>query len=633
MVIAQEESSEESTHQVTMKKTAKSFHAKRRDREPPPRKQSNSFHSSREKKKVASSSERQCTIHPEIYLKGESEGCPKCALEIMKKAAKELRRRAAELELDRKEKQTEGKAKGGGRKERKLVTSSSSSKLQNKKGKSKKVLLSKDEGMGDEEMEAMMRWSTGSKGLPFSGSRERTEQKSSKRKSKKGGSKQRGQFSIGQVARPSHMDEPTSHSDTLIKIAQLKEGDGAWVKRSGDMWTYSILKCRESGPDAALTFTVSGTGGVKKFPVTHWHKFVRSVAENIAVLEEEQEEENNAIDMMMSDQQLLDTQDTKPGAKEEEEHLLEKSLDTFASNISTESDEPVKEFFSRIKEGVVVVEDDEASMYTFDSQVETCLQDHEVSMHTLRASLRQNLKPKSKLDVVVVEDDEASWYTSACLQDHEVSMYTLRASLRQDPKHCPSKLEDYRPEEEDGDCQLRDHNVSMYTLGLQDDSMPPTFRYGSNSKPKQIISFSIPEEDEGVSSKRSSMTSVSGGAINYDADGEEAIDKLPFRRTASMPVKTKLGQEEGISSKLRRGVSLQANVQLGQEKGNESSKHRRTVSLHKPSSRPSNRLSSGQMKEESKTEKTPTAKDSIARKRLSELGMGNTVQADVCIRP
>eukprot|EP00571_Detonula_confervacea_P001587 CAMPEP_0172329288 /NCGR_PEP_ID=MMETSP1058-20130122/60803_1 /TAXON_ID=83371 /ORGANISM="Detonula confervacea, Strain CCMP 353" /LENGTH=989 /DNA_ID=CAMNT_0013046459 /DNA_START=42 /DNA_END=3011 /DNA_ORIENTATION=+ len=296
-------SSEGSTHGVEMK-TSKSYHgsgtrsAVKHDRSRP-HKLSKSLTSARED---VSLHNRYCDVHPDVALERE-EQCPECDIRLMKIAAKSLERRVAEMELERKGKYPKEESKKQTRKERKSVSSSS------KSSDEKEVERQK-------ETEALLRWSAGfghGSAVPQP-SGPRSEHRLSKSiTSLKSRPRLSRQFSLGQVAQPSEIEAPSSRADSLIKIARLREGDAVWIKRSDNMWTYATLKTKENGPDATLAFTVNVRGSTKKFPMTHWAKYVRIVTCNHddAVLEEEEDE----IEMMMSDNEIVESTPRDKGKK------------------------------------------------------------------------------------------------------------------------------------------------------------------------------------------------------------------------------------------------------------------------------------------------------------------------------
>ena len=236
--------------------------------------------------------ERQfCTAHPKIAL-GEGEACPRCAIKLMKRAAKKLERRAAELEHEREERLAERQEK---RRERKSA-----------------------------------RRSVGARALA-----ERSQ------KAAPSGCRPplKRQFSLGQVAQPHQMD---ARNNVLVQLAKLQVGEGAWIKRSDAVWTYATLKARDEGPDATLKFTVNERGCTKTFPLSHWAEFVRAINERVADADLEMDEDEKEIDLMLSDCHL-----NEPITENEdrtEAHALETSLKSFASvpTVGSTDDAPVK---------------------------------------------------------------------------------------------------------------------------------------------------------------------------------------------------------------------------------------------------------------------------------------------------
>ena len=90
-------------------------------------------------------------------------------------------------------------------------------------------------------------------------------------------------FAIGQVARRSEIDHTNSSAEAMIKIGRLNVGDPVWIKRSGDEWTYAILKVRRNGPNIPLVFTVNKKGATKTIDLKHLAKFVKLVADERSI--------------------------------------------------------------------------------------------------------------------------------------------------------------------------------------------------------------------------------------------------------------------------------------------------------------------------------------------------------------
>lgn len=84
---------------------------------------------------------------------------------------------------------------------------------------------------------------------------------------------------LGRAALPDQSDAASSDTDSLIRIARLRPGDGAWVRRSTGAWTRATLRERGGGADARLVFVVDARGSTKTFPMAQWASCVRTVAE------------------------------------------------------------------------------------------------------------------------------------------------------------------------------------------------------------------------------------------------------------------------------------------------------------------------------------------------------------------
>ena len=237
---------------------------------------------------------------------GGAEGgsCPqKDAIEIMRLASKALEQRAAELEIERSTKMQA------------VRTSSQKKGRLSHKEKGSRHLAGRDADTtelhyspsaradGSFRIEQRTRTSVGekhgatsgtehhhslsecvrrAKSLPYERRSEQNAKNTSPSKNTAGSEPVlRLEFSLDQVAQQHQMNQSSSSTQRLINIARLREGDGAWVMRSGGVWTYAKLKTRQNGDDTHLVFTVNAKGSTKKFPVTQWASHVRMVAENI----------------------------------------------------------------------------------------------------------------------------------------------------------------------------------------------------------------------------------------------------------------------------------------------------------------------------------------------------------------
>jgi len=597
---------------------------------------------------------RYCGVHSEVSLRlrGEDKGCPNCAIQHMKFAAKTLERRAAELELKREEMEVEEKAKRKRRKDRKAV-SSSLTKPKTNKQKSKKSPDEEGEDR-DQDMKALLSWSTAfeygssqrsseiNSSLPEPSSERQTKSKSSTKVRGNSRSPPRRLFSIGQVAQPSQIDESSTRAETLIKIARLREGDGAWVKRSADVWTYATLKARENGPDACLVFTVNARGSSKNFPMNLWAKFVRIVAENHDDSDLEREEEE--IDMMMSDLQLRDSSPTEKWTKSkgrEDERALAKRLNIFTAgrkdergltkslNKSSSGREDERAPAKSLNTLASGREDARGlattSLNTFESEPTTGSSDSVPSKDSFSKASNKDLTTGST-DSVPSKDSSSRGSPkekeeAAFFHDHDVSMYTLAL---QDPTTGSTDTMPNKDSSSRGSNKgkgetvvLHDHDVSMYTLALQDNSCPPILEYGSASeddKQKRHVSFRIPE-DEGQASVKSSMTSMSESSFceDYDADAEE-----PSTRNAP----TDAGKVKKILQRSRT-FPLPHPIREHHREQNKSSKRRpiRRVSCEMVPFKEEMKVD---MKKRNSKRHTVNGSN-IQKKKLNELNRGETI--------
>lgn len=202
----------------------------------------------------------------------------------------------------------------------------------------------------------------------------------------------------------------------------------------------------------------------------------------------------------------------RPLPKLSEEHVFEKSLDTFASCPSTESDvyEPMDSLGEVAEEGAA-----------------SSLQDHNESMYTFPDTFVKNGTHDEQSEV----GDDTHSQTDGSVQDHGISMYTFWG----DEHKCLEEEEDCSRVTDDDD---------------QDDPLPPTATYQQqqqqqaehiityyqpilkrrptpeDQKTKLNVSFALTEESnkggEGPSSSKSSLTTTSSpSSAAYDADADE----------------------------------------------------------------------------------------------------------------
>mmetsp|Transcript_22691 Transcript_22691/g.47802 ORF Transcript_22691/g.47802 Transcript_22691/m.47802 type:complete len:640 (+) Transcript_22691:204-2123(+) len=594
-------------------KTSNSYHGGAASTELKPistvtkRRMPSSFHSVTDRSQDVQQS-KYCAVHPEISLVGGAEGCPKCAIRLMQVAVKQLERRAAEMEVEGKEKEIPGsKIKKSPRDSSGASSNRRAKTPQRQEGRMVASMTSMKVAKNPKE-ETRLRRSTGSASLVCGSSpmRRSSTAKNSKPLSENKRSARpplKRQLSIGQIAQPHQIDEPSGQADVLIKIARLREGDGAWVKRTGDVWTYAILKSRKNGQDASLTFTVNSRGSKKKFCVTQWAKFVRLVAEDDDV-DAELEREEEEIDIIVSDGQLSESSpiDEFLTTKEGRQDVpgLVKSMESLASEPFTPgSDDTMSKDSSSSQEsdeGRGIPErrrnlSKNLSMYTLASLISP--PSHDSICSTDSSSSKKERKDHEGAEVLKVE--EGSMYALACIDAPDTN----------DP--APKKISSSSKSNEDhrGAIVLRDDKATN-TLALRENSPPPILKYEptpeEDKQHGRRVSFDLPEEDEGRTSVRSSMSSESS-PVDYDADGEGVSVR---------------GAPRG-AGKVRKPIHRSSSMP-------EDTKHTIPKQKRRPPRRASWSEDADQIKEEIKSHnlKRPETKKEH-KKRLSELDMGQTI--------
>lgn len=188
---------------------------------------------------------RHCSIHPEVELHFNDAKCLKCSASIMKAATKESEFSTVKLDRCQATNPNEIDSKSSHKsRERKLLCSIQQSDMygMDHTGDARKERNDQD---------PLESYSTNAI---------------------------RRQFDLGEVA--GTFDTLPTDQESLIRIARLRVGDGAFVRRSDNVWTYARLKSREHGPDASLVFTVAARGATKSFPVSYWSQYIRLAAEN-----------------------------------------------------------------------------------------------------------------------------------------------------------------------------------------------------------------------------------------------------------------------------------------------------------------------------------------------------------------
>jgi len=69
-----------------------------------------------------------------------------------------------------------------------------------------------------------------------------------------------------------------SKKATAAAVAEIRSGDGAFVRRSDGSWTYAVVKDRTYGGDSpTIRFKVNVRGSTKAFPTSQWGTYVRRI--------------------------------------------------------------------------------------------------------------------------------------------------------------------------------------------------------------------------------------------------------------------------------------------------------------------------------------------------------------------
>ncbi|EJK56046.1 hypothetical protein THAOC_24140 [Thalassiosira oceanica] len=209
-----------------------------------------------------------CPLHPRERV--DAEGlCPKCKVQMIRNAAKKLERRADLLEV-------EAEKERGARRKSRLSHSVPNRLLDSSLGSSR-VFSRSDHDLDKQK------------------------------------GKQR--FRIGQVGRPDQMEFVASTEKMLIDIARLREGDGAFVCRSDKVYTWAVLKERETGSSSSLIFYVDERMCTKKVPLAQWATRIRLPATGYR---EDDDDFDSDIESLISHQSEGDDSDSCSEFSDEE---------------------------------------------------------------------------------------------------------------------------------------------------------------------------------------------------------------------------------------------------------------------------------------------------------------------------
>ncbi|KAL7480816.1 hypothetical protein ACHAW6_006489 [Cyclotella cf. meneghiniana] len=202
---------------------------------------------------------RRCSVHAEVVLNSLDEKCPQCASKESQLSSAE---RVEEIEWNRVLKKFEQEDRERNAMIRSFLQHSgpTNSKPPHKKANPKHRRSSAPTDIPSRESFIRSNSSPGSKGK---GDNDEDDNTSSP-----------CQFKLGQEADGSELAVHAPR-EILIQIARLKVNDGAFIKRSGNDWTYATLKARIMGDDPLLVFIVNEKGSTKSFPMSHWAKNIR----------------------------------------------------------------------------------------------------------------------------------------------------------------------------------------------------------------------------------------------------------------------------------------------------------------------------------------------------------------------
>ncbi|KAL7506884.1 hypothetical protein ACHAWX_000678 [Stephanocyclus meneghinianus] len=211
---------------------------------------------------------RRCSVHAEVVMNSLDEKCPQCAgassgvVSSAKESQLSSAERVEEIEWTRVLKKFEQEDGERNAMIRSVLQHSepTDSKPPHKKANPKHRRSSAPTDIPSRESFIRSNSSPGSKGKADNREDDNTSSPC--------------QFKLGQEADGSDVavDAPR---EILIQIARLKVNDGAFIKRSGNDWTYATLKARIMGDDPLLVFTVNEKGSTKSFPMSHWAKNIR----------------------------------------------------------------------------------------------------------------------------------------------------------------------------------------------------------------------------------------------------------------------------------------------------------------------------------------------------------------------
>jgi hypothetical protein len=98
----------------------------------------------------------------------------------------------------------------------------------------------------------------------------------------------RSDYSLGDVARRSHMIIPDDTQAAFNQVSRLKLHNFAFIKRTDGSWTYALLAHRyfDADEEECMMFVLQEDGSKKTIKKRQWASFVRAVANEKSAKEE-----------------------------------------------------------------------------------------------------------------------------------------------------------------------------------------------------------------------------------------------------------------------------------------------------------------------------------------------------------
>ena len=342
-------------------------------------------------------------------------------------------------------------------------------------------------------------------------------------------------YSIGQIGQAHEMDMASSREDSLIKMARLCEGDGAWVKRSprygSTLWKYAVLQRREFNQDVndcRLVFVVDGRGctKTKTFPISVVDQYVRVVKK---------------IDKKFKQHSKADQDDCR------ERKIFMKSSSGRSKSSRVKSSR-VKSSRVKSSRGRNMYDDSQLKRYANKSNYCNSELDTEVDTLLEGSVIYTNACSSECVDKYGSDEDSTAEH-SACylqpvvLEDHAMSMYTLHQKT----------------------IILREHEVSMHA-----------------------VCESVPEFDAPEVLERSGRNSTYAEADEAGTDAKSNF--IPHRN--SLPTSRANTNPESCATLRRKSLPISSNMQHHKPAAESIQRPTRRVSLASTSSSFSEPLSS-----------------------------------------